>query len=79
MRGVFSFFEKKFKYRKKPYITYLLLSNKLPPNLAALNSVYLPSHVTSVGQKLKRGLAVWFWIRNFPELVVKLLARAAVI
>lgn len=41
-------------------ISYFLLCNKLPPNLAALNGQHLLSHAVSGGQESGRGLAGLF-------------------
>lgn len=44
-------------------ISYFLLCNKLPPNLAALNGQHLLSPAVSGGQESGRGLAGLFWLQ----------------
>lgn len=57
------------------YLYYLVLQNKLPPNLTTKNDK-LP---VSIGKKHGSSLVGWLWIRSSLQVAIKVLSRAAVI
>lgn len=52
---------------------FLLLHNKLSPNLMASNKKNILSLSVSVGQEIESILVEWFWLGAFLEVVVKML------
>ena len=56
---------------KYSYITYLLLYNKLPTNLAAESNKHVLLHTVSWGQESRNYLVGWFWLSVFHKVNVK--------